>query len=68
MKIAFVINDYDTEEPLYTTTRLALQALQMGHDVFYIAVEDFSYTASGQMGAHKKSSIKKIQKPQDIHG
>jgi glutathione synthase len=65
MKTAFVINDYDTEESYFTTTRLALQALQMGHDVFYIAVEDFSYTASGQMGAHaRKAPRKKFRSPQ----
>ncbi|MCH5717491.1 hypothetical protein [Niabella hibiscisoli] len=54
MRIGFVINDYDREESYFTTTRLALQALQMGHEVYYIAVQDFSYTASGQMGAHAK--------------
>ncbi len=56
MRIGFVINDYDREEPYFTTTRLALQALQMGHDVYYIAVQDFSYTASEQMGAHAKKA------------
>lgn len=65
MRIGFVINDYDREEPYFTTTRLALQALQMGHDVYYIAVQDFSYTASGQMGAHaKKAPAKKFRSPQ----
>ncbi|MGC4232770.1 MAG: glutathione synthetase [Niabella sp.] len=64
MRIAFVINDYDREEPGFTTTRLALQALQMGHKVYYIAVEDFSYTASEQMGAHaKKAPAKKFRSP-----
>jgi len=64
MRIAFVINDYDREEASFTTTRLALQALQMGHEVYYIAVEDFSYTASGQMGAHaKKAPAKKFRSP-----
>ncbi|HMR82559.1 MAG TPA: hypothetical protein PKE30_05485 [Niabella sp.] len=62
MRIAFVINDYDREEPSFTTTCLALQALQMGHEVYYIAVADFSYTASEQMGAHaKKAPAKKFR-------
>ncbi len=65
MRIAFVINDYDREESYFTTTRLALQALRMGHEVYYIAVQDFSYTASGQMGAHaKKAPAKKFRSPQ----
>lgn len=64
MRIGFVINDYEREEPSFTTTRLALQALQMGHDVYYIAVEDFSYTVSEQMGAHaRKAPAKKFRSP-----
>ncbi|WP_460759091.1 glutathione synthetase [Niabella terrae] len=64
MKIGFVINQYATEAPAYTTTRLALQAHQMGHEVHYIAVEDFSYTQADQMGAHaKKVPDKKYRSP-----
>lgn len=64
MKIGFVVNDYEREAPTYTTTRLALQALQMGHEVYYIAVQDFSYTASEQMGAHaRKAPSKKFRSP-----
>lgn len=43
MRIAFFINDVHHEQPEYTTTRLALEALHMGHEVFYIGVDDFSY-------------------------
>ena len=64
MKIGFVINSYEAEAPAFTTTRLALQALQMGHEVYYIAVEDFSYTQSEQMGAHaRKAPDKKFRSP-----
>ena len=64
MTIAFVINDYTREEPAFTTTRLALQALQMGHTIYYIAVEDFSYTVCGKMGAHaRRAPDKKFRSP-----
>jgi len=43
MRLAFFINDIHHEHPDYTTTRLALEALQRGHEVFYIGVDDFSY-------------------------
>ena len=33
MKIGFVVNDVMTESPAYTTTRLAMQATNMGHEV-----------------------------------
>ncbi|MCD2421424.1 hypothetical protein LQ567_01525 [Niabella pedocola] len=64
MRIGFVINDYKTEAPAFTTTALALQACNMGHEVAYIAVEDFSYTKNGQMGAHARNAAgKKFRSP-----
>jgi glutathione synthase len=42
MKIGFVCNDIATEEAGYTTTRLALAALDGGHEVFTIGVGDFA--------------------------
>lgn len=43
MRIAFLINSFETEKHTYTTTRLALAAQKAGHDVFYLSVEDFIY-------------------------
>jgi glutathione synthase len=42
MKIGLVCNDIATEEAGYTTTRLALSALEAGHEVFTIGVGDFA--------------------------
>ena len=41
MRIAFLINSFETEKSVYTTTRLALAAHKAGHDVLYLSVEDF---------------------------
>ena len=41
MRIAFLINSFETEKHTYTTTRLALAAHKAGHDVLYLSVEDF---------------------------
>lgn len=41
MRIAFLINDYETEKDVYTTTRLGLAAHKAGHDVAYLSVNDF---------------------------
>ena len=41
MRIAFLINSYETEKAGYTTTRLGLAAHRRGHDVRYLTVEDF---------------------------
>lgn len=43
MKIAFVINDMSTEKPVYTTVRLAMDAVRRGHQVWLISVADFTY-------------------------
>jgi glutathione synthase len=43
MKMAFVVNDINTEKPGYTTTHLALAASHMGHEVWYISISDFCY-------------------------
>ncbi|HFD91758.1 MAG TPA: glutathione synthase [Gammaproteobacteria bacterium] len=41
MKIGFVINDLQTEYAAYTTTCLAMEANNLGHETCYINVEDF---------------------------
>ncbi|MDX1582801.1 MAG: glutathione synthetase [Thermoanaerobaculia bacterium] len=48
MNLAIVVNDIGTEEPNYTTTRVAMRAISMGHEVWTIGVGDF--VASGEEG------------------
>lgn len=43
MKIGFVINDLKTEEAGFTTTRLGMQALNMGHEAWIIPTGNFAY-------------------------
>ena len=43
MRLAFLINDIETEKAEFTTTALALAALRRGHDVFYVSVEGFAF-------------------------
>ena len=43
MRIGMVINDIDTESPTYSSTCLAMNATNMGHEVWYINVADFAY-------------------------
>jgi len=42
MKIGFVCNDCATEEAVYTTTRLGLEAHDRGHEVWLMGVGDLS--------------------------
>lgn len=56
MKIGFVVNEIDTEQAGYTTTRLALQAQQMGHDAWLMGIGDFAYEPDGSLSARARSA------------
>jgi len=51
MKIGFFVNDVSTESPVYTTTRLALTAINRGHTVWLIGAGDFAYDADERIRA-----------------
>lgn len=59
MKLAFVINDIRTEEVGYTTTRLAMTAVNRGHEVWYIGAADFIYGADEKVYAIARTVTKK---------
>ncbi|MCA9114647.1 MAG: hypothetical protein KDA79_06140 [Planctomycetaceae bacterium] len=56
MKIAFVVNETLTEKPSFTTTRLAMTAVNMGHESYYLGVGDFIYEPDGSVQAHVRSA------------
>ena len=55
MRIGFVVNDIDTEQPQYTTTRLAMTAARLGHETWVMGVGDFAHRADGSIGASARS-------------
>ena len=58
MKLAFVINDINTEYHRYTTPALAMKAHLMDHEVYLVGVGDLSYTTNG----HMKAFARKVPK------
>jgi glutathione synthase len=56
MKIAFVVNSIATEKPQYTTTRLAMTASAMGHDTWFVGLEDFADEPDGSLSANARST------------
>jgi glutathione synthase len=52
IKLGFVINRMATEKDNYTTIRLARVAVQRGHEVALIGLDDFIYDAGGNVHAH----------------
>jgi len=55
MKIAFVVNDIQTEVAGFTTTRLAMAAANLGHKCFVFGVGDFVCAADGSVHARAHS-------------
>jgi glutathione synthase len=62
MKIGFVVNDIKTEEPAYTTTRLAMTAVNLGHKSYTFGVGDFMYAADGSVHARARTTNGKTHK------
>ncbi len=59
MKIGLVCNDFATEEASYTTTRLGLSALEMGHEPWLIGVGDFANDPDGSVRAWARAAPRK---------
>lgn len=55
MRLGFVVNDIKTEQAAFTTTRLAMTAVNMGHEVWLLGVGDFVYAPDGRLQAHARS-------------
>ena len=55
MKIGFAVNDIRTEEPGYTTIRLAMAAINRGHEVWVMGAGDFAYDVDESVHARARS-------------
>jgi len=55
MKIAFIVNDVNTEKAGYTTIYLALCAHKRGHKIYVCGVSELGYSADGRMIANAKT-------------
>src|SRR5690606_1400093 len=66
MKIGFVVNQTPKEIPAYTTTGLAMEAIRMGHEIYYIGVGDLAYLKDEQMGAHARKGPEKLFRSNEL--
>ncbi len=55
MNIGFVVNNIKTEQAGYSTSRLALTAINRGHKVCVMGVEDFAYDADERIRARART-------------
>jgi glutathione synthase len=65
MKVAFVVNDVQTEVAAYTTTRLAMAATNMGHKSYVFGVGDFLCATDGSIHARARAPRAKSYKSLD---
>lgn len=62
MRIGFVVNDVQTESPTFTTTRLAMEAVNQGHEVWLFGVGDLAYDPDEHIRARGRSVARKKYK------
>jgi glutathione synthase len=56
MRVGFVVNDIATEESVYTTTRLAMAAVNRRHEAWLIGATDFAYDPDEYIRARAKAA------------
>jgi len=73
MKFGFTVNDIMTEQPGYTTVRLAMAAINRGHEAYLIGAGDFAYDVDEKIRAIGTTAPKNRYKLSDrfladLHG
>jgi len=66
MRLGLMVNDIKTEEPGYTTVRLAMAAINMGHEAWFMGAGDFAYDADERIRARAKSVPKNRYKSSEL--
>ena len=62
MKLGILVNDIGTEEPGYTTTRLAMAAINRGHEVWVMGAGDLAYDADELIHARVRTAPRSVYK------
>jgi len=66
MRIGFVVNDVETEQPGYTTTRLAMAARNRGHEPWVMGAGDFAYDPDESIHARARTVAKEKYKSTEV--
>ena len=67
MRIGFVVNDIMTEEKGYTTTRLGMAAINLGHEAWVIGVGDLAYDPDEKIRARARAAPGKSYKSTEVY-
>ena len=67
MRVGFVVNDIGTESQAYTTTRLAMAAVNRGHEAWLIGAGDLAFDPDDHVRARSKVGLEEeLQVDQDF--
>jgi glutathione synthase len=66
VKLAMFVNDIATEQPVYTTTRLAVGAVARDHEVWYIGAGDFALEADRSLTAKAWHAPRGVSDPESF--
>lgn len=55
MRLGFMVNDIKTEQAGYTTVRLAMAAINRGHEVWFMGAADFAYDPDDKIHARAQT-------------
>lgn len=67
MKLGILVNNIETEEPGYTTTRLAMAAINRGHEVWVMGAGDLAYDSDESIRARARSVPRSVYKSSDTY-
>ena len=67
MKLGILVNNINTEEPGYTTTRLAMAAINRGHEVWVMGAGDLAYDSDEFIRAKARSASRSVYKSSDTY-
>ena len=62
-----MVNDVNTEQTGYTTTRMAMAAINRGHEVWVMGAGDFAYDVDEKIHARARSAPKKKYVSSDVY-
>ena len=67
MKLGILVNNIKTEEPGYTTTRLAMAAINRGHEVWVMGAGDLAYDSDEFIRARARAAPRTVYKSSDTY-
>lgn len=67
MRLGFIVNDVQSEQAGYTTTRLGMWAINRGHDVFVIGLGDLAYDPDESIRARATTVPKRQYKSNELY-